>query len=436
MSISYSTTPLLSSGSISFTDLNNTFGGHSTGENIKFSTYFRDTSDAISPIVPDSTENQTTQDVDGNVTGIAAKNSNGTPGTNLEMHTFRNSNKEVTVSHTGTTYMENVEYENYFNNNLTKNIPKNLSVSGRAVSADRTDYAAQIDVGGGNIRNLNMNLNSGTQIYGTAGNKDQNGGTALYIASGGSDRNFRMTISGSAQIWGGGGGGNDGSNGSSVNGTCNWREPVWGDRGSATDPDTGTHPSRNVNYGARSGSGRGCGGKRGARIAAPSHGPQDGNVGPGKPNRKWIRGWSGRRGRSRRCRASYNVTYPGLSWVSPNPPRAERVIKSYRRRNNTITGPGGSKGTGGIGQGWSQSGGSIQSKTNGNSGNRGNSASCRSPYSGPTVTGNDGSAGNPGGAWGQNTPNTNAGKGIYHRSRITFSGSTTNPTIKGGTKSF
>ena len=42
MSISYSTTPLLSSGSISFTDLNNTFGGHSTGKNIKFSTYFRD----------------------------------------------------------------------------------------------------------------------------------------------------------------------------------------------------------------------------------------------------------------------------------------------------------------------------------------------------------------------------------------------------------
>ena len=85
MSISYSTTPLLSSGSISFSDLNDTFGGHSTGKNIKFSTYFRDTSGTISPIVPDSTENRITQDVDGNVTGIAAKDSDGTPGTNLEI---------------------------------------------------------------------------------------------------------------------------------------------------------------------------------------------------------------------------------------------------------------------------------------------------------------------------------------------------------------
>ena len=138
-----------SSGEISFQNLKNNFGGgDEEGKNIKFSDYIRDTSDNENPIVPDSTENSDIPDAQEN----------------LSIETFRDSNKYYHVEFTGVEAQK--EFQSYFNNNLTKNIPKKLNIGsedgnteGKLVSGDHSKFAAKLTESG-NVRNMEMNINA------------------------------------------------------------------------------------------------------------------------------------------------------------------------------------------------------------------------------------------------------------------------------------
>ena len=377
---------------ISFSGLSDFYQPGVAHENVKFSKFKRDKT-SVEPVVPDATENAAVATTDEN---------------NLTTSSFENTIKDYTVTHPNTDVILNANYSTYFNNNLTKNVPKTLDVDGEAVSSDLDEFGAELKTpvtNGQNedIQNLDMNVNGA--IYGAAGNRGQHGGGALYIESGDGNRNFNININSTGKVWGGGGGGNPGTDGSSASSTCSYTH-YYTYRRNADIPGNpwyieGTHTSNP----SRKGNGRGCRQYRGT---------------PGQ------RGWRGSRGRSTRCvlPGGRRVVNQPQSGVNPTTYRNTTMHGSHTQYS-PISAGGGTKGEGGVGEGivqsWTTStpGTKFQSQTDGTLGNPGGSASCSSPYSGPAANASDGNPGNPGGNWGDGTVNTSGGFALKYKGSLT-----------------
>lgn len=377
---------------ISFSGLSDFYQPGVAHKNVKFSKFKRDKT-SVEPVVPDATENA----------AVAA-----TDEDNLTTSSFENTIKDFTVTHPSTDVILNVNYSTYFNNNLTKNVPKTLDIDGEAVSSDLDEFGAELKTpvtNGQNedIQNLDMNVNGA--IYGAAGNRGQHGGGALYIESGDGNRNFNVNINSTGKVWGGGGGGNPGTDGSDASSTCSYTHYFTYRRNATIPGNPWYNPARHTSNPAYAGNGRGCRSLRGT---------------PGS------RGWRGSRGRSTVCTlpGGDRRTTPAQSGINPTTYRNTTMHGSHTQYS-PISASGGTKGEGGVGEGiiqsWTTStpGTKFQPQTNGTLGTSGGRSSCSSPYSGPAANANDGTPGNPGGKWGDGTVNTSGGFALKYKGNLT-----------------
>lgn len=407
---------------ISFRSLQTTFGGNEN--DIKFSSYKRD-NESLDPLVPDATENSSIPDKDEN----------------LSIEGFRDSINQYDIVQSGND--ENISFETYFNQNLSKNVFKNLNITGTCYSTDVNEYAASLDVNTENVLNLDIDISSTGKIHGAGGNPNinsGNGGGALYVETGSGTKNFNLNISSGGQLWSGGGAGSDGTDGNTVTATCNQTRTSTG-RSTSRESYTvqgnpiyvrlttgpfNASPSRWTSYSnALSSTRRACQSINPAlrttgltlRGALSTGNPECLNSGrawaANEPCSKDI-GWF--------CSGD---VFTGAYNTGGTFRRETR--RSYTITNNhseTVSATGGTKGTGGIGQGYSQT------KTSGNSGSPGNTTPCRSGWSGPGAIGNPGNDGNPGGDWGQDSAGTAGDAVSYGKGNLTISGDSTN-TFKG-----
>ena len=173
MAVSIAKTEYFTSGSISFSQIRDAFGGiGGTTNNVKFSNYKRNTDIAAeNPFVPDATENA----------NISTNN-------DLRVEDFRGSIKEYNLIQTGNE--KNIDLgttdfdTTYWNGNLNKNIIKKFEVQGNVYSDDVADAALDVE---GDFLNLDVEVKDGAGIFGAGGNGEtastsaQDGGTALYI---------------------------------------------------------------------------------------------------------------------------------------------------------------------------------------------------------------------------------------------------------------
>ena len=342
MAINVSKTEFFNTGSISFSEIRDAFGG--TTNNVKFSNYKRNTDIAAeNPFVPDATENA----------NISANN-------NLKVEDFRGSIKEYNLIQTGDE--ENVDLgttdfdTTYWNGNLNKNIIKKFEVQGNVYSDDVTDAALDVE---GDFLNLDVEVKDGAGIFGAGGDGQtqsaaaKDGGSALYIdntrtnVENNENAKLGIILNPNAIIAGGGGGGalgNDGNDGPKI--SCK--------------SITNTTTTGNTDGGTNN-------------CAAP-----------GCPSGFNSTSCNGSRQRSR-CRGG--GTRSGSSGY--------KCYSTWTRNCQKVTnfnkqGKKGTGGSGGKGEGFGSP------ATEGIDGNSGNTQSC----SGKTSTGNDGNPGKNGGGFG------------------------------------
>lgn len=398
MAITTSKPEIFSPGAtdISWRSLPTNIGGQGV-QNIRFGVYKRVISpNDENPLVPDAEENsQIGTDESGN----------------LSIGAFRGAIKrhDITI---GAGEYQNLNFTNYFGNNIVKNIVKKISIGGTIYSDDVDLPAAEIIISQPNeeIINLEVEVTSSGAIYGSGapGDTDEGitGGTALYVQAPGS-RNFTIDIDSGGKIYGGGGGGIQGNPGTSntIN-TCSQTNSV-------------TYPGNTEYY----------------NYTAP------GNPGPINRHREYIGdGFTQARMhdenaeaycRSRHRGNSFGGSATGIrdtparsgrdgapnyisgnfDWYcnSVNAPNAETIATTNppytitNTINDSVTSAGGPGGTGGIGQGYQRS------FSIGVGGTKGPTVACSSlgpGWSGPSAAGNPGNPGTSGGNWGEpGTPN-------------------------------
>ena len=211
MSITNTQTKYFTSGEIKFSAIRDTFGDLA-GTDVRASDYLRNAGDdvdweapgqtkTISPRVPNATENA---DV--------------STSTDWEVSDLRDSIVEYNVTQDASTSDEELEFADTnvptWNNNLSKNVNKTMSVEG-------TIYANQVDkyaltFSDGEYNNLTIHVPDGGKIYGEGGAAGGgNGGGALYVKNTASYDNVSVTLGSNGQIWAGGGGGDNGTDGNS-----------------------------------------------------------------------------------------------------------------------------------------------------------------------------------------------------------------------------
>jgi len=373
MAVSIDTQNYFPSGDISFQDLKDTFGGggDAQGKNVKFSNFIRNTTDTETPLVPDSTENSDITD---------SKN-------DLSMETFRNSNKSYNVTVTGTVEQENVDdTTTYFNNNLTKNIPKKLNIAGEGISGTAAQlvsgnsnvYAAKVTASG-NVRNMTMNVNENAAIYGAQGPiGGGTGGGALHLDVGSGSRNFNFFIKGDnttfGKVWAGGGGGPSGTTYPSRSVSCNYTAVTYSYRGAFVPARCTHYPTAHGSSQVNRGDGRGCGNKFRNSSIPTSSGLWRYSGGP-------MRGWGSHSGRGGggTCYNHYNWTRDAYTHCTPSPARSDLDRSESVQPTRTLYAAAGIGGPGGTGQGWFGGvNGQIKNAEPGTPGTGGGSASCSS----------------------------------------------------------
>jgi len=381
MALSKNNPKFFETGSISFSDIKNTFGG--SGEtNIKASQYLRELNEAdldddiTTPTIPDSVENS---DIP-------------TSQSNWSIEAFRGSNKEIEITQSGEEADLSLdENSDIWDGNLDKNIPKRLVIDGTVYSTGTATTALILS---GNMRNLDVVVSAGGSVYGEGGSSSQDGGDALYI------RNLRSTspvdLYVYGKVWSGGGGGSPGNSGNSGSRlTCTSTNYF---NTTASSPNGGRFLREaapgNTCRSVRSGSDWYSASPTGTRNRC-----RGGGVRRAEGDAVWGAGRS-KRG-NYQCSANWSV-------------RCEQT-ENY----NASGGNGGNAGSGGNGQGF------ARSKSDGNDGNSGNCNSCGNK----TSCGNDGNSGSAGGDWGQEGNGGKAGAAISKRNvRIQYS---TSNTLKG-----
>ena len=414
MAISTSKTEIFSPSltDIKWSSFQSTLGGQ-PATNVRFGVYKRDlTSD--SPIVPDADEN----------VGITSDN-------NLNVSSFRGAISEHNVTF-GSAEYQNVEFQNYFGNNLVKNVVKNITIDGTIYSNDTNTPAAELDVGTvDSIRNLDIDISTTGAIYGAGADaapadssQGVTGGTALYVQSGTNTRNFTINLESSGgsfgKLYGGGGGGVTGSPGSSqTRSSCNRNQdnsynypyscPYFQPGNPGNFNPSGTTPyltqytygieaSRNWNNRAES---RCRSTYRGNSFGGVTLGGAVHDYIPGRGSPNYIQGAWGYR-----CniRGYQNPPNPG----STVPQTCYGTTVATRGDSGTITAPGGPGGSGGKGQGYQRA---FAAGTAGTSGNTVICSSLGSLYSGPSATGGNGLDGTSGGNWGDPGTSSNVATG-------------------------
>jgi hypothetical protein len=181
--------PYFSSGSISFSQLRDTFTDDQPGfgRQISASQLRRNTDVRIeNPIVPDSTENEQIS-----------------TGSNLSLSQFRNSIKRYVATQTGTD--DNQSYVNEPGFRMGR-----LDLNGRGIDWSGGGYNGRDGQGGGFTGNLTKNVQKGILITGTCGSL-QAGQAAAQLSPAVTVHNVRIDVSGSILGYGGRGGGTAGA---------------------------------------------------------------------------------------------------------------------------------------------------------------------------------------------------------------------------------
>ena len=390
MAINKTQTTYFSSGEIKFSAIRDTFGDLA-GTNVSASDYLRNAGDDvdwsddpdISPRVPNATENA----------DVATSS-------NWKTSQLRDSIVEYNITQSGNN--EELEFADTdtseWNSNLSKNVTKQMNVTGVIYANQVNKYALKFD--DGDYNNLTINVPNGGAIYGEGGAAGGGtGGSALYIKNIASYDNVSITLGSNGRIWAGGGGGDDGNGGNSGSTISCFNNTTF---------NTNASGSRNL----------ASANPLGACQAAAGSGVNQVNYYSANPNdvRSRCRGGSFRRGQGwnsgnltgYQCSPSWTVFCQGII------------------PNNIAGGNPGNGGNGGVGQGFSNQGG----PGSGNSGNSGNTNTCAT--TGSNSSGNAGNSGITGGTWGVTpSPGGSAGVAIAKKSTSVNQGSSSN-TIKGG----
>ena len=395
MSITNTQTKYFTSGEIKFSAIRDTFGDLA-GTDVRASDYLRNAGDdvdweapgqtkTISPRVPDATENA---DV--------------STSTDWEVSDLRDSIVEYNVVQDASTSDEELEFADTnvptWNNNLSKNVNKKMSVEGTIYANEVSKYA--LTFSDGEYNNLTIDVPDGGKIYGEGGAAGGgNGGGALYVKNTASYDNVSVTIGSNGQIWAGGGGGDHGTDGNS---------------GSTLSCFTNSNHNASYNQNGRNyESGRASN----ACISAAPSGSYDVVVTTATPTsvRSRCRGGSFRSGQGWNSTNKYGYAC-SPSWS---------VGCSSKIANNIGGGTGGTGGNGGVGQGFSNQ----SAPGSGNSGNSGNTNTCAT--TGAASVGNAGNSGSSGGTWGVGASNGgNAGFALLKQGTAINQGQTAN-NVKG-----
>ena len=284
---------------------------------------------------------------------------------------LRDSIVEYNITQSGTD--EELEFADTnvptWNDNLSKNVNKKMSVEGTIYANEVSKYALKFSEG--EYNNLTIHVPDGGKIYGeggAAGGGD--GGGALYVRNMTSNRLVSITLGTNGQIWAGGGGGGNGNSGNS-----------------GSTLSCFTNSSHNSSYGFPHHRYYNAGDAVTAcRANAPS-GSYDVVVATATPTD--LRGRC-RGGGGYRAGHGWNSVNKIGYGCSPN----WSLSCSSKIANNIAGGNGGTGGTGGVGQGFSNQSG----PGSGNSGNSGNTNTCNA--TGANSSGNSGNSGGTGGTWG------------------------------------
>ncbi len=390
MAINKTQTKYFTSGEIKFSAIRDTFGDLA-GTNISASDYLRNAGDDvdwsddpdISPRVPNATENA----------DVATSS-------NWKTSQLRDSIVEYNITQSGND--EELEFADTdtseWNSNLSKNVTKQMNVTGTIYANQVNKYALKFD--DGDYNNLTISVPNGGAIYGEGGAAGGgNGGGALYIRNIASYDHVSITLGSNGRIWAGGGGGDGGNSGNS---------------GSSISCSTSTQVSGNYGSSGRNYPGDGAG----INACQANTNFSVNGIASANPNsvRSRCRGGSFRRGQGWN-----SVARNGYS-CSPN----WSFVCNASQTNNIAGGNGGNGGNGGVGQGFSNQGGPGA----GNAGNAGNTNTCAN--SSASSSGNSGNSGITGGTWGVTpSPGGQAGYAIVKKSTSVNQGSSSN-TIKGG----
>ena len=395
MSITNTQTKYFTSGEIKFSAIRDTFGDLA-GTDVRASDYLRNDgtdidweasgqTNTISPRVPDATENA----------DVSTAN-------NWQVSHLRDSIVEYNVTQDASTSDEELEYADdnvpTWNNNLSKNVNKTMSVEGTIYSNEVSKFA--LTFSDGEYNNLTIDVPDGGKIYGEGGAAGGgNGGGALYVKNTASYDNVSVTVGSNGQIWAGGGGGDNGTDGNS-----------------GSNISCFTNSSHNASYGDGGRNYNSSTASNACTSAAPS-GSYDVQVVTANPTsvRNRCRGGSYRRGQG------WNSTNKSGYSCSPN----WSLSCSSKIANNIAGGNGGTGGNGGVGQGFSNQ----SAPGSGNSGNSGNTNTCAA--TGANSVGNDGNSGSSGGTWGVGASNGgNAGFALLKQGTAINQGQTAN-NVKG-----
>ena len=395
MSITNTQTKYFTSGEIKFSAIRDTFGDLA-GTDVRASDYLRNAGDdvdweapgqtkTISPRVPNATENA---DV--------------STSTDWEVSDLRDSIVEYNVTQNASTSDEELEFADTnvptWNNNLSKNVNKKMSVEGTIYANEVSKYA--LTFSDGEYNNLTIHVPDGGKIYGEGGAAGGgNGGGALYVKNTASYDNVSVTLGSNGQIWAGGGGGDHGTDGNS---------------GSSISCFTNSTHNASYNQNGRNYSSNAA--SNACTAAAPS-GSYDVVVTTATPTsvRSRCRGGSFRSGQGWNSTNKYGYA------CSP----AWSVSCSSKIANNIAGGNGGTGGNGGVGQGFSNQ----SAPGSGNSGNSGNTNTCAA--TGANSVGNAGNSGSSGGTWGVGASNGgNAGFALLKQGTAINQGQTAN-NVKG-----
>ena len=357
---------------IKFSEIRAEYGG--SVNNVKASTYLRNTGDKVDWDATNASS------ISPKIPDATENSSVTSTNNDWTVDSLRDTISKYVVTQTGTN--NELDYSasdsSTWNSNLSKNILKDFNVNGTVKADSTSDDALKFS---GNLYNLDINVSGA--IYGEGGAKNSDGGDALYVNNTYTKSNVKLNIASDGKIWAGGGGGTDGSNGN-------------------TGSNLSCYNLNNYNTNA------GCGSNQTLTMN-----PVSAN------QRSRCRGGSYRRSQGWN---QYNRTGYHCANVS--------LYKCQVKTNNNVSGgPGGNKGTGGVGKGFSNLNTSINASPHkGNGGNNGNTNKCN--IKGTSSTGNKGNSGNSGGDWGQDSTNTSKGRSIQKKGVEVF-GKTGN-TVKGG----
>lgn len=211
--------PYFSSGSISWSQLKNTFRSSASSSNIRASDFIRYTNvNLTDPDVPDCTENSAVTSSQSNWKASQFRN---TIRFYYVTQYDEQSNAILTNDGPGTT-TDGSNGGRRWNSNLPKNIKKYYNLTGTCGATNTSSAALQAT---GTVYNLEMTISGSVLGAGGAGGtgaiftpfvaatRGGNGGTALLMQTSGS--RIPITLRSGARVYGGGGGGAGGNAGAS-----------------------------------------------------------------------------------------------------------------------------------------------------------------------------------------------------------------------------